>query len=189
MRKCTKNNTPRPSISVAARRMTNAVLTRGASSTALTTIEVVPITENGTDKYAPEALVRAANESGGGGAGARATKGAVGRRNEVVSIQTALQLHKQLAFVQKDEHQHPSHDKHDNHVEANSASAALAIWLGILIDRFPESIVIGSLCVSPEGIQLSFIVGVFLANMPEAISSAVAMRNAGMSVMKIFVMW
>ncbi|MDP6959416.1 MAG: hypothetical protein QF645_11470, partial [Planctomycetota bacterium] len=37
--------------------------------------------------------------------------------------------------------------------------------------------------------SLAFIVGVFLANFPEAMSSAVTMKNGGMKVTRIFWMW
>ena len=69
------------------------------------------------------------------------------------------------------------------------ASAAMAIWLGILIDGVPESLVIGMLSVSATGMSLSFIAGVFLANFPEAMSSAVSMRSSGMGLTKIMLMW
>ncbi len=68
-------------------------------------------------------------------------------------------------------------------------NAALAIWLGILIDGIPESLVIGMLAVSATGMSSSFIAGVFLANFPEAMSSAVSMKRAGMSGLKILFMW
>jgi len=38
-------------------------------------------------------------------------------------------------------------------------------------------------------ISLAFIVGVFLANLPEAMSSAVTMRKNGTAINKIFWMW
>lgn len=69
------------------------------------------------------------------------------------------------------------------------AHAALAIWLGIFIDGIPESMIIGLLAGSAEGMSLAFIAGVFLANMPEAMSSAVSMLKSGMSVKKIMLMW
>lgn len=68
-------------------------------------------------------------------------------------------------------------------------NASLAIWLGIFIDAIPESLVIGLLVVSPTGVSLAFIVGVFLANMPEAMSSSVSMRDNGLSLGKIYLMW
>ena len=69
------------------------------------------------------------------------------------------------------------------------AAAAFAIWLGILVDGIPESLVIGMLAVSATGISMSFIVGVFLANVPEAMSSAVSMDRAGIGRIKILFMW
>ncbi len=77
------------------------------------------------------------------------------------------------------------HQKHGN--------PAMAIWLGMALDGIPESLVIGMLVLiaATEGVSLSlaFIVGVFLANLPEAMSSAVTMKSGGMKVARIFWMW
>ena len=77
--------------------------------------------------------------------------------------------------------------------EHSGGGAALAIWLGIALDGIPESLVIGMLVViateSNTTISLAFIVGVFLANLPEAMSSAVTMKRQGSSFRKIFWMW
>jgi len=67
--------------------------------------------------------------------------------------------------------------------------AALAIWLGIFIDCIPESLVIGMLAVSATGVSLAFITGVFLANMPEAMSSSVSMRDHGLGLGRVYLMW
>lgn len=72
---------------------------------------------------------------------------------------------------------------------SGAAGAAMAIWLGIAIDGVPESLVIGTLAIGPEGMSLAFIVGVFLANLPESMSSAVSMRKNGMSRRRIMIMW
>lgn len=70
---------------------------------------------------------------------------------------------------------------------------ALAIWLGIALDGIPESLVIGMLtlaaAVQGHPISMAFIVGVFLANLPEAMSSAVTMRTNGMRKRHILLMW
>ncbi|MEX2523370.1 MAG: cyclic nucleotide-binding domain-containing protein [Gammaproteobacteria bacterium] len=68
-------------------------------------------------------------------------------------------------------------------------NAALAIWLGIFIDCIPESLVIGMLAASTGGISLAFITGVFLANMPEAMSSSVSMRDNGLGLGRVYLMW
>ncbi len=67
--------------------------------------------------------------------------------------------------------------------------AALAIWLGILLDGIPESLIIGILSASVTGVSLAFITGVFLANLPESMSSAVGMQRSGIRVGRIFWMW
>jgi CRP-like cAMP-binding protein len=73
------------------------------------------------------------------------------------------------------------------------SGAALSIWLGIALDAIPESLVIGMLVVAAAAEQkmmsLAFIAGVFLANLPEAMSSAVTMRKNMEKVNKIFWMW
>lgn len=78
-------------------------------------------------------------------------------------------------------------------VHGEKGGAALSIWLGIALDGIPESLVIGMLVVSAaeaqESMSLAFIVGVFLANLPEAMSSAVTMRKNGERIDKIFWMW
>ncbi len=77
------------------------------------------------------------------------------------------------------------------HEEAKGAhgEAGTAIWLGILLDGIPESLVIGMLLVSPSGMSLALIAGVFIANFPEAMSSAVSMKSQGMKLVKIYTMW
>jgi len=81
--------------------------------------------------------------------------------------------------------------------------APLAIWLGILIDGIPESFVIGSGLLIPlqvklatmgevrflEVIPYTLIAGLFLSNLPEALSSSANMYHQGWSKRKIFTMW
>lgn len=73
--------------------------------------------------------------------------------------------------------------------KGGAGNAAMAIWLGIFIDGIPESLVIGMLAMSSTGMSLAFVAGVFLANLPEAMSSAVSMKKNGMKVSKILWMW
>lgn len=77
--------------------------------------------------------------------------------------------------------------------EHAGGGAALAIWLGIALDGIPESLVIGMLVVaaaaSNTAMSIAFIVGVFLANLPEAMSSSVTMKRQGSGLWKIFWMW
>jgi CRP-like cAMP-binding protein len=77
--------------------------------------------------------------------------------------------------------------------EHSGGGAALAIWLGIALDGIPESLVIGMLVViaaaSGTTMSIAFIAGVFLANLPEAMSSAVTMKRQGSRFGNIFWMW
>jgi CRP-like cAMP-binding protein/zinc transporter ZupT len=66
--------------------------------------------------------------------------------------------------------------------------ASLAIWLGIMLDGIPESLVIGANMIH-SSISLSLIAGLFLSNYPEALSSSRGMREEHFSKWKIFWMW
>jgi zinc transporter ZupT len=70
-----------------------------------------------------------------------------------------------------------------------SAGAPLAIFLGALLDGIPESVVIGSSYVSLESFRFTFLVAVFLSNLPEAIGSAAGMKQAGFGIRRIFTLW
>jgi zinc transporter ZupT len=80
--------------------------------------------------------------------------------------------------------------KDTEHGEAHGSQAAFMIWLGILIDGFPESLVIGILVreLSPQP-PLAFVAGVFLANLPESMSSSGSMKAAGLSILRINALW
>tara|TARA_R110002096_G_scaffold72931_1_gene173063 strand:+ start:6427 stop:8274 length:1848 start_codon:yes stop_codon:yes gene_type:complete len=67
--------------------------------------------------------------------------------------------------------------------------APLAIWLGILLDGIPESLVIGASVGSKGFVSMSLIAGVFLSNYPEALSSSVGMKQQGMPFRRILLMW
>ena len=81
--------------------------------------------------------------------------------------------------------------------------APLAIWLGILLDGIPESLVIGggllvalkSQAAAPDDIVFgqvipyTLIAGLFLSNFPEALSSSANMKRQGWGAGKIFLLW
>lgn len=70
-----------------------------------------------------------------------------------------------------------------------SAGVPLAIFLGALLDGIPESVIIGSNFVSLESFRFTFLVAVFLSNLPEAIGSAAGMKQAGFGMKRIFTLW
>ena len=85
---------------------------------------------------------------------------------------------------------------------AEHEGSPLAVWLGILLDGIPESVVIGAglyvvLAAHPAVETLRFVhvipytlvAGLFLANFPEALSSSANMRAQGWTRRRIFLMW
>ncbi len=62
---------------------------------------------------------------------------------------------------------------------AGHEGAAMAMFLGILLDGIPESFVIGANVLVTGGISFSLIGGLLLANLPEALSSAAGMKEQG----------
>jgi len=88
-------------------------------------------------------------------------------------------------------------------VKEEHGGSPIAIWLGILLDGIPESMVIGAgmlvilsakLALQPEVefldvVPFTLIAGLFLSNFPEAISSSANMLAQGWSKKRIFLMW
>jgi len=81
-------------------------------------------------------------------------------------------------------------------------SAALAIWLGTLLDGLSESFVIGTSLLAlitarlatgtpslGEVVPYTFIAGLFLCNFPEAMSSSLGMKDQGWKGHKIIALW
>jgi zinc transporter ZupT len=66
--------------------------------------------------------------------------------------------------------------------------APLAIWLGILLDGVPESLVIGSSLIHSH-VSLSLMAGLFISNYPEALSSSAGMKQQGFRFSRILLMW
>jgi zinc transporter ZupT len=78
-------------------------------------------------------------------------------------------------------------DIHEERTEHGNPS--LAIWLGIMLDGIPESIVIGSSLLLNSSMSMSLLAGLFLSNFPEALSSSVGMKKQKMSNSRILIMW
>ena len=85
---------------------------------------------------------------------------------------------------------------------AEHKGSPLAVWLGILLDGIPESIVIGAglfavIAAAPSVDSMRFvhvipytlIAGLFLSNLPEALSSSANMLTAGWTKRRIFLIW
>lgn len=65
----------------------------------------------------------------------------------------------------------------------------LALFLGVMMDTIPESVIIGAGFVSLDSYTFTFLLAVFLSNLPESIGSSMNMIEAGYSRSRIFTLW
>jgi len=73
--------------------------------------------------------------------------------------------------------------------QSQLAGSANAIVLGTVLDGIPESFVLGA-SVAQEGvIPVAVVVGVFVSNVPEALSGTAGLIEAGWTRARIFGMW
>ena len=69
------------------------------------------------------------------------------------------------------------------------AGSANAIVLGTVLDGIPESFVLGA-AIAQEGIvPTAVVVGVFVANVPDALSGTTGLLQAGWTRARVFAMW
>ena len=73
--------------------------------------------------------------------------------------------------------------------EAQHAGSGAAIAVGAVLDGIPESLVIGLSLVGGGEAGPGLVAGFFLANVPQALSSASGMQKAGRSRRYIFGLW
>ena len=83
------------------------------------------------------------------------------------------------------------HRKRSGHnpVERPAGGAGLAIAIGALLDGVPESVVSGVSLLEGAGVSLAMVAAVFLSNVPEGLSSAAGMKQAGKSRAYVFGVW
>ena len=70
-----------------------------------------------------------------------------------------------------------------------SGGTGLAIAVGALLDGIPESVVIGVSLLGGGGVSAVTVAAVFLSNVPEGLSSAAGMKQAGRSAAYVFGVW
>ncbi|MPV35464.1 ZIP family metal transporter [Georgenia subflava] len=73
--------------------------------------------------------------------------------------------------------------------EADQSGSGLAIAVGALLDGVPESVVLGASLLGGGGVSVAVVAAVFISNLPEGLSSAVGMKNAGRSAGYVFGVW
>ncbi len=85
------------------------------------------------------------------------------------------------------QHRKRSGDEQPSEEEQGGSGAAIAV--GALLDGVPESVVLGASLIGGGGVSVGVLVAVFLSNVPEGLSSATGMRNAGRPAAYVFGVW
>src|SRR4026208_2042596 len=68
-------------------------------------------------------------------------------------------------------------------------SGGTALALGAFLDGIPEQMVLGIGIAAGGGVSVALLVAIFVSNLPEAIGSAIDMREAGTAVRSIRLLW
>ena len=69
------------------------------------------------------------------------------------------------------------------------AGSANAIILGTVLDGIPESFVLGASLAQDGIVPTAVVVGVFVSNLPEALSGTTGLLQAGWTRLRVFAMW
>jgi zinc transporter, ZIP family len=73
--------------------------------------------------------------------------------------------------------------------DSSLAGSASAIVLGTVLDGIPESFVLGASILQDGAVPVAVVVGVFAANVPEALSGTVGLLESGWTRARVFAMW
>jgi ZIP family zinc transporter len=73
--------------------------------------------------------------------------------------------------------------------EAEQSGSGAAIAIGALLDGVPESVVLGVSLLSGGGVSVAVLAAIFISNVPEGLSSAAGMKQAGRGAGYVFGVW
>jgi len=71
----------------------------------------------------------------------------------------------------------------------HQSNLVVPLVLAIILDGFPESVVIGLGILEGGTVSLAMLVAVFISNLPEAVAATTGMRSGGWSRTKILLLW
>ena len=83
----------------------------------------------------------------------------------------------------------PAHLRGSMPVPAQGSNSGAALALGAFLDGIPEQLVLGVGLVPGQGVSIGLLAAIFASNLPEAVGSATAMRQAGHSVGSVLRLW
>ena len=84
---------------------------------------------------------------------------------------------------------HRKRSGHQQAADVDKPGSGTAIAIGALLDGIPESVVLGLSVLVGGAVSAPFIAAVAISNLPEGLSSAAGMRNAGRSVRYTLGVW
>ena len=73
--------------------------------------------------------------------------------------------------------------------ESGQPGSGAAIAIGALLDGIPESVVLGVSLIGGGGVGTAVLAAIFISNVPEGLSSAAGMKQAGRSARYVFGVW
>jgi len=83
----------------------------------------------------------------------------------------------------------PAHLRGRKPTAAGGPSAGSALALGAFLDGIPEQLVLGIGLIPGQGVSIGLLTAIFVSNLPEAVGSATAMREAGHSAGAVMRLW
>jgi ZIP family zinc transporter len=84
---------------------------------------------------------------------------------------------------------HRKRSGHQQPHEEEQAGSGTAIAIGALLDGIPESVALGVSLLAGGSVSVGVLVAIFISNIPEGLSSAAGMKNAGRSARYVFGVW
>lgn len=83
----------------------------------------------------------------------------------------------------------PGHLRGHARGRPSDASSGAALALGAFLDGIPEQLVLGIGLIPGQGVSIGLLAAIFASNLPEAVGSASAMREAGQSAFAVLRLW